>query len=78
MYLGDRKEMIMKTTMTVMVTFDLDKVNDALGNTPNVSAQDALTELLKSAVYEYGLRDNYGDECKNAPHLENHVSFEVL
>lgn len=67
----------MKTTLTVMVTFDLEKVNDALGNTPNVSARDALAQLLNSAIHHYGLTDDYW-QWDDAPHLEEHVSFEVL
>jgi hypothetical protein len=52
--------------LKVLVTFDLDKVNDALGNTPNVKAEDALLELMRCAVlYEY-------DHS-----LEGHVSFSI-
>jgi hypothetical protein len=42
-----------KHTLKVSITFDRDKVNYALGNTPNVDARRALEELLKSAFYEY-------------------------
>ncbi len=68
----------MKITLTVMVTLDVDVVNKALGNTHNVGPREALNELLVSAVSEYGLYDNYGDVNNDAPHLENHVHFEVL
>jgi hypothetical protein len=52
--------------LNVRVSFDLDKVNDALGNTPNVKAEDALLELLRCAVlYEYDRS------------LEGHVSFSI-
>ena len=64
-------------TLTVMVTFDLKKVNDALGNTPNVSARDALEALLNSAIHHYGLTDDYW-QWDSAPHLEDHVKFLVL
>ena len=63
--------------LTVMVTFDLKKVNAALGNTPNVSARDALEALLKAAIHHYGLTDDYW-QWDRAPHLEDHVKFLVL
>ena len=46
--------------LKVLVTFDLGWVNYALGNTPNVTAEDALMELLQCAVAEYdsSLNDN--------------------
>ena len=46
--------------LKVLVTFDLGWVNYALGNTPNVTAEDALMELLQCAVAEYdsSLKDN--------------------
>jgi hypothetical protein len=42
-----------KKTIVVSFTFDLNKVNNALGNTPNVGAEDALMELIESAIFEY-------------------------
>ena len=51
--------------LNVRVSFDLDKVNDALGNTPNVKAEDALLELLRCAVTEYD------------SDLDDHVSFSI-
>lgn len=68
----------METTLNVQVTFHLDKVNDALGNTPNVRANRALQELLVSALAEYGSTDSYGDPIFNAPQLNNYVSFIIL
>ncbi len=67
----------MKKTMIVHVTFDLDKVNDALGNTRNVTAEKALMELLQSCLHEYGLHDSYGWPIETAPQLEKHVTFEI-
>lgn len=67
----------MKETMTVRITFDLDKVNNALGNTPNVTAENALMELFNGMLTEYGCYDSYGDPYENPPHLEKHVTFEI-
>jgi hypothetical protein len=66
-----------RTVLNVVVSFDLRLVNDALWNTPNVGAKDALMELLQSAISEYGLHDSYGDVRDDAPHLENCVCFEI-
>ena len=52
--------------LNVRVSFDLDKVNHALGNTPNVTAENALLELLRCAVvHEYDRS------------LEGHVFFSI-
>ena len=67
----------MKVHLNVSFTFDLNKVNDALGNTPNVAGKDALRELLIGMLSEYGSVDGYGDPSRYHPHLENHVSFEI-
>jgi hypothetical protein len=40
-------------TLTVDFTFNLDEVNNTLGNTPNVGARAALAELIMSAISEY-------------------------
>lgn len=53
-----------KHTLTVQVTFDLDRVNCALGNTPNVIAIDALYELLRCAV------NHYDDDLADSVFLE--------
>jgi hypothetical protein len=50
--------------LKVSITFDLNKVNNALGNTPNVVARDALAELLRSAFNEYDAD-------------LHHISFEI-
>lgn len=67
----------MKVHLNVSFTFDLNKVNDAIGNTPSVDAKDALRELLQSMIYEYGSVDGYGDPCRNAPQLQHYVYFEI-
>jgi len=33
-------------TVTLTVTFDLEELNNQLGNTPNVTAKDAVKEML--------------------------------
>jgi hypothetical protein len=42
-----------KKIIVVTFTFDLNKVNHALGNTPNVGAEDALMELIELSIFEY-------------------------
>lgn len=68
----------MVNKLKVSFNFDLAKVNDALGNTPNVDAKAALMELLKSALSEYGSVDNYGDPIYCSPQLLDHVSFSII
>lgn len=68
----------MKIKMKVAFEFDLDRINDALGNTPNVAAKDAFLELLDAVLSEYGSVDGYGDPARDHPHLEDHVYFEII
>jgi hypothetical protein len=44
-------------TVTLTVTFDLDELNRQLGNTPNVSAKDAVREMLNFKKNKHGLED---------------------
>jgi hypothetical protein len=44
-------------TVTLTVTFDLDELNDQLGNTPNVTAKDAVREMLDFKRNKSGLED---------------------
>ena len=44
-------------TVTLTVTFDLDELNKQLGNTPNVTAKDAVREMLNFKRNKHGLDD---------------------
>jgi hypothetical protein len=44
-------------TVTLTVTFDLDELNHELGNTPNVTAKDAVREMLDFKRNKSGLED---------------------
>lgn len=68
----------MKVKLNVAFEFDLDRINHALGNTPNVSAKDALRELLEGMLSEYGSVDGYGDPARDHPYLDDHVHFQII
>jgi hypothetical protein len=63
-------------TITVTFTFDLTEVNNALGNTPNVLAKDAIHELLKSLLTGFDDVDEWGHETVIAPVLER-MTFTI-
>ena len=44
-------------TVTLTVTFDLGELNNQLGNTPNVTAKDAIREMLDFKRNKSGLED---------------------
>jgi len=44
-------------TVTFTVTFDLEELNNKLGNTPNVTAKDAIREMLDFKRNMDGLED---------------------
>jgi hypothetical protein len=44
-------------TVTLTVTFDLEELNNKLGNTPNVTAKGAIREMLDFKRNRDGLED---------------------
>jgi hypothetical protein len=44
-------------TITLTITVDLDELNNALGNTPNVTLKDAMMEMLNFKKDKSGIED---------------------
>lgn len=64
-------------TVTLTVTFDLDELNMQLGNTPNVTAKDAIKEMLDFKRHKNGYMEDAIVPLVNCWEISFHTKHEV-